>query len=258
MTSLNSAVHRAQHAASWKPWRRRSTHHVNDMVGGVQTLFRPILPDALPGRERWLTRSEAARLIWAAWREREHGGGPAGRGRFTSKHIARFILVGLYTGTRAGAVCGAALIRPSGAAMLTSRPASSGGWPTARRNLTIRGTHRRSAAELLAHIRRWHRLAFDQGGGRVPGGRLIGSIRDGRPWSRGPGWPRHQGTKVIPHTLRHTAITWYLRAGVPVDKVSDYCGVSDEIIKAAYGHHIPGGGMACWGVAALGRRAPAT
>lgn len=47
--------------------------------------------------------------------------------------------------------------------------------------------------------------------------------------------------KVTPHTLRHTAISWYLRTGVPIDKVSDYCGVSIQIIKKVYGHHIPGG-----------------
>ena len=46
-------------------------YHVKDMVGGVQTLFRPTLPDAPDPRQRWLTRSEAARLIWAAWRKRE-------------------------------------------------------------------------------------------------------------------------------------------------------------------------------------------
>ena len=40
------------------------------MVGGVQTLFRPTLPDAPEPRQRWLTRSEAARLILAAWRKR--------------------------------------------------------------------------------------------------------------------------------------------------------------------------------------------
>ena len=28
---------------------------------------------------------------------------------------------------------------------------------------------------------------------------------------------------------------------MPVDKVSDYCGVSIQIIKKVYGHHIPGG-----------------
>ena len=28
---------------------------------------------------------------------------------------------------------------------------------------------------------------------------------------------------------------------MPVDEVSDYCGVSIQIIKKVYGHHIPGG-----------------
>ena len=36
--------------------------------------------------------------------------------REVGKHIARFILVGLYTGTRHAAICGAAFARPSGAA----------------------------------------------------------------------------------------------------------------------------------------------
>ena len=35
--------------------------------------------------------------------------------------------------------------------------------------------------------------------------------------------------KVIQHTLRHTAISWYLRSGVPPHQVSDYCGVSVQI-----------------------------
>ena len=36
--------------------------HVKDIVSGVQTLFRPLLPDPPAVRERWLTRSEAADL----------------------------------------------------------------------------------------------------------------------------------------------------------------------------------------------------
>ena len=51
---------------------------------------------------------------------------------------------------------------------------------------------------------------------------------------------QHSAEKVIPHTLRHTAISWYLRSGVPIDRVSDYCGVSIQIIKKVYGHHIKG------------------
>ena len=50
-------------------------YYVEDEVGGVQTKFRSWLPDPSPARERWLTRSEAARLVWAAWRLKEDRGG---------------------------------------------------------------------------------------------------------------------------------------------------------------------------------------
>jgi integrase len=67
-----------------------------------------VLPEKPIGRDRWCTRSEAARLLWSAWRFREvQKGRPTGRR--TRRHVACFILVALYTGTRAGAVCGAAL-----------------------------------------------------------------------------------------------------------------------------------------------------
>jgi len=47
--------------------------------------------------------------------------------------------------------------------------------------------------------------------------------------------------KVVPHTLRHTAISWLLGAGVHPHQVSDYCGVSEQIIRKVYKHHLPGG-----------------
>jgi integrase len=50
-----------------------------------------ILPPKPVPRDRWLTRSEAARLLWAARR---------------TQHLARFILLGLYTGSRSGVILG--------------------------------------------------------------------------------------------------------------------------------------------------------
>lgn len=47
--------------------------------------------------------------------------------------------------------------------------------------------------------------------------------------------------QVIPHTLRHMAITWYLRSGENPHQVSDYCGVWMQIINEHYKHHMPGG-----------------
>ncbi|MGC2778462.1 MAG: site-specific integrase [Bradyrhizobium sp.] len=216
-------------------------HHIRDMVGGVQARFRPVLPMASAPRQRWLTRDEAASLIWAAWRKREQRGGTES-GRLTSRHIARFILVGLYTGSRAGAICGAALVPTIGRGYINLatgqyRRLAYGKRETAKRQPTIDLPPR-----LLAHIRRWHRLGI---------AKAAVVEEDGKPVLRvSKGWPgvvekAGLGTaikeeKVLPHTLRHTAISWYLRSGVAVDRVSDYCGVSAAIIKKVYGHHIPG------------------
>jgi integrase len=216
-------------------------YHIKDMVGGVQTLFRPVLPDASPARDRWLTEKEAIRLIRAAWRKREVRNGKEA-GRFTSRHIARFILVALYTGTRAGAICGAALTPAIGRGHVNLetgefRRLAYGKQESNKRQPTVQ-----LPPKLLGHIRRWHRLGIST--------KAVVEF-DGQPVKRiNKGWPgvvEKAGLatdvpqlKVIPHTLRHTAISWYLRDGVPIDQVSDYCGVSIQIIKKHYGHHIPG------------------
>jgi hypothetical protein len=61
------------------------------------------LPQKGPPRDRWLTRAEAAKLIWACWSYREeqtvHRGRQKGQLIATDKrplrHLARFILIGL-------------------------------------------------------------------------------------------------------------------------------------------------------------------
>jgi hypothetical protein len=72
-----------------------------------------VLPERGDARDRWLSREEAAKLIWAAWRMRQTWKGQPSY-RATGKHIARFILVALYTGTRAGAICAAGFERVIG------------------------------------------------------------------------------------------------------------------------------------------------
>ncbi|WP_176721968.1 tyrosine-type recombinase/integrase [Bradyrhizobium sp. LMTR 3] len=217
-------------------------YYVRDMVGGVQTLFRPVLPEAVPARERWLTRSEAASLILAAWRKRcDHDG--VEKGRHTSRHIARFILVGLYTGTRAGAICGAALIATIGRGHVNLETGQFRRLAYGKKQNNKRQPTVDLPPRLLAHMRRWERLGISNKAVVEYQGEPVQRVSNG--WD---GVVEKAGLatevkelKVIPHTLRHTAISWYLRSGVPVDKVSDYCGVSIQIIKKVYGHHIPGG-----------------
>jgi hypothetical protein len=91
--------------------RAAINHHRRE--GLCSAIVEVVLPEPSPARGRWLTREEAARLLWSAWRYREvQKGKPTGRR--SRQHIARFILLALYTGTRAGAVCGrtAAHYRP--------------------------------------------------------------------------------------------------------------------------------------------------
>ena len=40
-------------------------------IGGVQTRFSPVLPDAPKARQKWLTRDLAAKILWRAWRSRK-------------------------------------------------------------------------------------------------------------------------------------------------------------------------------------------
>jgi integrase len=209
---------------------------VEEEVGGVQTKFRSWLPDQSDPRERWLTRTEAARLIRAAWRLREERGNS--QGRFTSRHIARFILVGLYTGTRASAVCGAALTQAIGRGHVDLKHGIFH-----RKAMGVKATNKRQPTvplppRLLAHMRRWHRLGISKNSVIEWNGEPVDRISKG--------WVRVREAaglddQVIPHTLRHTAITWYLRSGKNPHQVSDYCGVSMQIINKVYKHHMPGG-----------------
>lgn len=210
-------------------------HTLRDKVGGAIQQFRPVLPDAPEARDRWLTRQEAARLIWTAWRarKRNRGGAP---GPYSSKHLARFVLVALYTGTRAGAVCGAALVPSIGRGYVDLERGVFH-----RKALGARTTNKRQPTvdimpRLLAHMRRWHRLGISkhsvieyQGEPVLRVTKTFETIREAA-----------NLPDVSPHTLRHTSISWYLRAGVAISDVSDYCGVSEAIIRRHYKHHLPG------------------
>jgi hypothetical protein len=132
--------------------RAAINHHRRE--GLCNKVVDVVLPPERPPRERWLTRSEAARLIWSAWRYREVQNDRQ-TDRRPRQHIARFILVALYTGTRASAVCGAALQTTVGR-----------GWVDLdrgvfyRRAAGQRETKKRQPPvplpdQLLAHLRRW-------------------------------------------------------------------------------------------------------
>lgn len=46
--------------------------------------------------------------------------------------------------------------------------------------------------------------------------------------------------KVTPHTLRHTAATWLMQAGVDPWEAAGFLGMTVEMLSSRYGHHHPG------------------
>jgi integrase len=177
-------------------------------------------PDESSGRDRWLTRDEAARLLRAAWR--------------TNKHVARFILLALYTGSRHEAVLS-----------LRWGVNSEGGWV----DLDHRVIYRRGAGEretakrqtpvpisdrLAGHLRRWraasltHVVEWE--------GQPVKKLR--RAWKRAQ---RMAGLcpDVTPHVLRHTFATWAVQGGLPLAKIAGALGTTEAMVQRRYGHHAP-------------------
>jgi integrase len=203
---------------------------------GLCAALTPIvLPERGQARERWLTRAEASRLLWAAWRLRQRWRDQRSD-RATAQHVARFILIGLYTGTRAGAICGAALMPTVGrgyvdldAGVFYRR--AIGARETKKRQPPVRLPPR-----LLAHLRRWERRklavrsVIEWNG--EPVRRLNKAFRSVREAAA-------LGPDVVPHTLRHTAITWQAQLGVPMHEICGFFGITPEMFDRVYGHHHP-------------------
>lgn len=191
------------------------------------------LPPRGPSRERWLTRAEVARLLWAAWRYREIQNW-RGTHRHTRRHIARFILLALYTGSRAGAVTGASFLRQPGhgwidvdAGVFYRRPEDQLESKKRRPPIPL-------PPRLLAHLRRWRAV-----GARHPiawNGQPAASIRKA---FAAVVADAGLGPEVTPHVLRHTAVTWAMLNGADMYQAGRYFGLTAQMIERTYGHHHP-------------------
>lgn len=182
------------------------------------TVTRPEQP---PPRERWLTRQEAAALLRAALK--------LTRGR----HLARFILLALYTGTRKDAIL-----------RLGFLPNTAGGWIDVdqgvlhRRGEKERETKKRRppmrlSRKLLGHCRRWRAM------GDIWAVTYQGQRVDDVKNAFAAACESAGLNDVTPHTLKHTAITWAMQKGMQIDDAAQYFGTSRETIIRVYWHHSP-------------------
>lgn len=218
-------------------------------------------PKPEPTREA-LTRAQAARLLMAARGYRWEDGRWRKLGSWVAanrRHLRRFILMGVYTGTRPG-VLPKVLWHESPAQAWVDLDAGMV-WRRGRaerEHATKRRPVVRLPARLLAHMRRWK--AYDDRRaeerqederaarrGAEPeqrartvlhhGGRALrGRIRTGF-----EGVVRDAGLdgQVTPHWMRHTCVTWLMEAGVSTWDASGYTGMSPAMIEKHYGHHRP-------------------
>lgn len=204
-------------------------------AGLCSSLTPVVLPNRGEARERFLSRAEAARLLWAAWRLRQsYKGQPSDRP--TAQHVARFILVALYTGTRAGAICGAALTPTVGRGWLDLDNGVFYRRPAGKKITKKRQTPIRLPPRLLAHLRRWHRLKLARAAVVEWNGEPVKRINKA---FRSACTAAKLGADVVPHSLRHTAITWQAQLRVPVHEILGFFAITLEMFERVYGHYHP-------------------
>ncbi|GGH27803.1 hypothetical protein GCM10007036_36580 [Alsobacter metallidurans] len=202
------------------------------------------LPAKGKARQRWLTRAEAARLIWACWRHREtqtlHRGRQKGKLQQTQKrplrHLARFLLIALYTGSRPGAILSASIVAEPGRSYIDLDSGLFYRLAEGARETNKRQPPVPMPLRLLAHIRRWEKTGAIA---RYPvefNGLPVKSVKVG--FARAVKLAALPGN-ITPHTLRHTAATWLMHQRVPTSISAAYLGMSEQIFKSNYEHHHP-------------------
>lgn len=208
---------------------RAAINHWHREHGPLPSVPAVTLPEGAPPRESWITRDEAARAIRAARRTRQVG------------HIARVILIGVYTGTRPGALLGLGWL-----------PSPTNGWfdldagllyrrGTGARRTKKRQTPAKIPDRLLPHLKRWRRLDMELS--RKPmlqvihyGGKPVTKLRNS--WRKVMSIAKI-GNEVTPHILRHTAATWLMQGGADLYEAAGFLGMSPQMLDEVYGHHHP-------------------
>jgi integrase len=222
--------------------RSAINHHAEE--GFHRAIVRVALPEKGPPRDRWLTRSEAAKLLWTCWRHREvqlrHRGPQKGRklptGKFPLRHVGRFIMIALYTGTRAGAIASASPRQGEGRSFVDLESGlyyrlRQGATPTKKRQPPAPIPPR-----LLAHMCRWCAKGVAKDYFVEWHGKPISSVKTALNTA-----VRLAGLegRITPHTFRHTAATWLMQNGVSPWRAAGFLGMSVETLDKVYGHHHP-------------------
>ena len=217
------------------------------------------LPEKRKGRERWLRRSEAARLLGAAlgfiwdgerdaWKRNEAGRMARQPAWLVARRrpVARFILLGIYSARREETIR-----RTQWMATTTHPWMDCERWVYHGRGGDEAVTKKRRppakvASRLRPHLARWRRLDLklaDKLGKPVL---FIVHRADGEQYAEKikTGWDSivadaGLGNDVVRHILRHTAATWLMQLGTDPWQAAGWLGMTLEQLQENYGHHHP-------------------
>lgn len=147
-------------------------------------------------------------------------------------HLYRFVILGLYTGSRAGV-----LLALQWSWFDLERGTMRRRAPREVEDPRKRTPPVRLGRALVRLLRRWKRQDDASGQKRV----IAYQDRAVRRFTKS--WPlacKIAGlTGVTPHVLRHTRATWLMQAGVDVWEAGGHLGMSPATLIRVYGHHSP-------------------
>lgn len=174
------------------------------------------LPKKPPPKDRWLTQEEVTELR-----------------RHAPPHLDRFILISLMTGRRKMAILNLRWIR-----------SPNNGWVDLNRGIIefkgtgeIESSKRRGSITmpklLLQEARKW-----DHDGNQAVIHYLDKAVSD-IDTSFETACRAAELNDVVPHTLKHTAITWAFQGGMTIEDATDYFATSAATLMEIYRQHSP-------------------
>jgi integrase len=201
---------------------RRELAFLNAAIQHWKANHAPMMPTPkikLPAkpqpRQDFMTRSEAAKFLWHARK---------------TPHLARFFLIGWYTGSRRSVITGLKWTMVNLETGIMQRK-ERGATQTKKRAPPVK-----IGGRLLAHLRRWRRM--DGQATHIVRHRGKAIHRPVSSWERvriAAGLPEY----VVPHILRHSRATHSLKQGVSPWEVANALGMSVTVLMSTYGHHAP-------------------
>lgn len=203
------------------------------------------LPPKSEGRQRWLTRNEAARLLGATigyvwddergtWK-RNDDGKLLRRERWIIRRrypSARFCLIGIYSARREGTIRRTQWLPTTTHPWMNLEAMVYQGKGALERSTKKRRPPAKIANRLRPHLVRWRKLdqmrsAELRAAGILDNGEqiqfVVNRVNDGQPLAgkirsawEGILHDAGLGDDVVRHSLRHTAATWLMQAGVDI------------------------------------------